>query len=72
MKIKTCNDWPPIPTREMDWSAYEEDHDERRGHGATEIAAIRDLLDQLEDQICELCGDTFCKVNHLPASEKIL
>lgn len=53
--------FPPIPTRNFDYSAidantYDADCDQDgyfsnspRGDGATEIEAINDLLDQLED-----------------------
>lgn len=63
MTIKTNFDYPPIPTRSMDWSAYDSDtydasyegEDENGhhwksspvGHGATEQEAIDDLLEQL-------------------------
>lgn len=56
MKIKTNFDYPPIPTRKFDWSAIDEDtydgvEDSHCpvGRGATEIDAIRDLLDQMEE-----------------------
>ena len=44
----------PIPTRDHDWQATHEDYDpESRlyghvGHGATEAAAVADLLEQME------------------------
>jgi hypothetical protein len=59
MKIVTSYDFPPIPCRDADWSAIDADaydgahdsHPRNRviGRGATEAAAIADLLAQLED-----------------------
>jgi hypothetical protein len=60
VKIHTNHDYPPIPVRDMDWSAVTDDYDcdcdqdgyfstHPVGRGATEQAAIADLLDQLED-----------------------
>lgn len=60
MKIITSHDMPPIPVRDMDWSAhtdnyeasYEEGHwmsNEPIGHGPTEVAAVNNLLELLED-----------------------
>ena len=42
---------PPIPIRDYDWSACREDWDEGQpiGHGRTEEEAIKDLLQQEED-----------------------
>jgi hypothetical protein len=62
MKIKTHFDYPPIPTRNFDWSAIDEDtfdadydYESGRfvttcpiGRGATEAEAIKDLMDQIE------------------------
>lgn len=63
VKIHTNFDYPPIPVRDMDWSAIADDYDMTDvdeeghpysncpvGHGATEQEAINDLLEQLEDQ----------------------
>lgn len=51
--IVTHFDNPPIPTRESDWSAVTKDYDPERddpiGRGATEHAAIDDLIAQLDD-----------------------
>lgn len=59
--LKTADRYPPIPYRHMDWSAiddntYDVGCDERgyfstspHGIGPTELAAIDDLLDQIED-----------------------
>lgn len=60
VKIHTSHDQPPIPVRDMDWSAVTDDYDcdsdqdgffslSPIGHGATEQEAIADLLDQLEE-----------------------
>lgn len=53
MKILTTFDHPPIPTREMDWSAIDEDTyggeaNDPIGRGRTPLAAVEDLLEQLE------------------------
>jgi len=47
-KIATNYDYPPIPIRSMDWSAwYEGEEDEQMdvGTGPTEAAAILDLIE---------------------------
>lgn len=52
MKIRTSFDYPPIPLRNCDWSAIDDDTYEPGcpiGHGATEQEAIADLLMQLEE-----------------------
>jgi hypothetical protein len=52
MIIKTDYDPKPIPIRSFDWSAWDDttDDDENRvrGWGASEIDAIRDLLEDIE------------------------
>lgn len=60
IKVRTTHEYPPIPVRDMDWSAvdddtYDVDCDQDGyfstcpiGRGATEEAAIADLLEQLE------------------------
>lgn len=54
MKIKTEFVYPPIPIRNFDWSAIDEDtyngdpHDPI-GFGRTESEAIKDLLERIED-----------------------
>jgi hypothetical protein len=57
INIRTSHDYPPIPVRNMDWSAinddtYDCDCDQdgflslgHIGHGATEQEAIEDLLE---------------------------
>lgn len=62
----TSADYPPIPFRNMDWSAIDsntydasyEGEDENghhwscgiSGHGEKEIEAVNDLIDQLEEE----------------------
>lgn len=54
MKIRTSFDYPPIPLRQFDWSAVDDDTYDGEGcpigHGATEQEAINDLLEQIEDK----------------------
>ena len=47
-KIITSNEFPPIPIREYDWSAFREDWDKGDfiGYGKTEQDAIDDLLEK--------------------------
>ena len=57
-QIKTCFDYPPIPVRDFDWSAYFDNTYEPPdvdgvggdivGVGKTEVDAIEDLLSQWE------------------------
>lgn len=49
MKIATTYDPKPIPDRRYDWSATHDDYEpgDPVGHGATEIEAIDDLMQQL-------------------------
>ena len=48
--VKTNFDYPPIPIRSMDWSAWRDGREEWHiGRGATESAAIADLREQLTD-----------------------
>ena len=61
MKIRTSFDYPPIPVRNFDWSAIDEDtydvdcdqdgyfSTSPVGHGRTEAEAIADLMEQLEE-----------------------
>lgn len=48
MKIITSFNYPPIPIRNYDWSAFREDYDEGDlvGHGKTEQEAINNLKEQ--------------------------
>jgi hypothetical protein len=50
-EISTSFDYPPIPTRDADWSAILRGYDEGDpvGRGPTELAAIADLLQQIEE-----------------------
>ena len=61
IKVRTTHEYPPIPVRNMDWSAvdddtYDVDCDQDGyfstspvGRGATEDEAIKDLLEQIEE-----------------------
>jgi len=60
IKVRTTFEYPPIPVRDMDWSAIDDDtydvdcdgdgffSNSPVGRGATEEAAIQDLLEQIE------------------------
>lgn len=61
MKIITRYWPPPIPVRQFDWSAVTDDYEAESdsegswsshpvGRGATEQEAIKDLLEQMEDE----------------------
>lgn len=61
MKIETSFVYPPIPIRQFDWQATTDNYDAELvdgewrsshpvGHGATEAAAIADLLEQIEER----------------------
>jgi hypothetical protein len=62
IKVRTSFDYPPIPLRDMDWSAvddstYDCDCDEDGffstcpvGRGSTEAEAIADLLEHIEER----------------------
>jgi hypothetical protein len=54
--IRTNYDYPPIPVRQFDWSAIDDDTYDGAddsscpiGHGATEQDAIDDLLEQIDE-----------------------
>lgn len=58
MKIRTSFDYPPIPLRDFDWSAWDEDTYDgaedsstrhQIGYGRTEAEAIVALKEMLED-----------------------
>lgn len=63
--VRTNYDFPPIPIRSMDWSAWDDDrydadydYDAERyvstspvGHGATEQEAIADFVEQMSEQV---------------------
>jgi hypothetical protein len=54
MNIKTDHDPPPIPLRNFDWLAYDDDTYDGLGsplgHGPTKEEAIADLLEQIEER----------------------
>jgi hypothetical protein len=54
VKIKTEYVYPPIPLRQFDWSAIDDDTYDGPGcpigAGATEAEAIADLLEQIEER----------------------
>ena len=43
--------WPPIPTRQFDWSAVVDGHEDHGpyGYGPTKDAAVADLMLRLEE-----------------------
>lgn len=53
MRVITSYICPPIPMRGNDWAAYLEKHEGQDGapcgYGFTKIAALEDLLSQLDD-----------------------
>jgi hypothetical protein len=53
MKIRTDFVYPPIPIRDFDWSAVDDDTYDGPGcpvgYGRTEQAAIDDLMAQIDD-----------------------
>lgn len=54
INVRTNFDYPPIPVRNFDWSAVDDDTYDGEGcpigHGATEQEAIADLLEQIEER----------------------
>jgi hypothetical protein len=52
VKIKTSYTYPPIPSLQFDWCAWDDNHDEKGpfGWGKTELDAILDLKEQLEEE----------------------
>lgn len=64
MRIKTHYDPPPMPYRDHDWCAYDDDtYDGSPGQpigwGETEQDAIDDLKDQLDCDKCGGAGQTY-------------
>ena len=63
MNIKTNYDFPPIPIRSMDWSAWDDNKGadcSPVGHGATEQEAIDNLMTKVEVTgmvACLKCGE---------------
>ena len=53
VKIRTEYIYPPIPVRDLDWRATDENYDlgSPIGYGRTETDAIADLLAQIEDSV---------------------
>jgi len=56
MKIITTFDFPPIGTRDMDWSAIDDstyggEPNDRIGYGPTREKAILDLINQFADDL---------------------
>ena len=51
-KIVTSYIFPPIPDRNHDWCCYFDGDEEsgNYGYGRTEAAAIRDFIDNLDDE----------------------
>jgi len=76
MKIVTHYDPPPIPVRQMDWTAVSSNYDagDPIGYGATEAEAIADLRERLEmetDAPCEGCPDPACKHYEVAGHEPV-
>lgn len=51
VRITTTHVFPPVPFRNMDWSAVTDDYEPGQaiGYGATEREAVADLVAQLEE-----------------------
>jgi len=73
MKVKTEYVFPPIPSRNFDWSAIDEDTYDGApdshcplGSGDTEQDAIDDLLQQMKerDMICQMYFDLTSCASH--------
>jgi len=56
MKVVTEYVNPPIPVRSHDWVAYFPDMEEDgpRGHGSTEVEALKALAEQIGDALAEM------------------
>jgi len=72
-KIVTNFDYPPIPIRQFDWSAIDDDTYDGEGcpigHGATEQEAIDDLLDQICAARNADCDPPTCAYCHAAIGE---
>jgi len=72
-KIVTNFDYPPIPIRQFDWSAIDDDTYDGEGcpigHGATEQEAIDDLLGQICAQRGADCNPPTCAYCHAAIGE---
>jgi len=54
MTIKTSFVYPPIPSRDSDWMAYLDGHEENtrlQGWGRTEAEAIAELKERIEEEL---------------------
>ena len=51
-RIRTSHDYPPIPIRTFDWSAWIDGHEENGpyGQGPTRDIATADLIEQLYER----------------------
>jgi hypothetical protein len=59
MLIKTSHDFPPIPIRNFDWSAYVDNYgeDSPLGRGPSEREAVQTLFQTLdEDQLAAIAA----------------
>ena len=52
-KVRTHNEYPPIPLRQFDWCATTDDYEPGQliGWGATEADAVRELRALLAEQV---------------------
>lgn len=55
IRVATCHEYPPIPIRDMDWSAvddqtYDGSPSDPVGTGATEQEAIDDLMEKINER----------------------
>lgn len=59
MGIETSQTANPTPNRSWDWQATGKDYEggDPIGFGATPEQAVEDLLDSMEMEQCETCGD---------------
>lgn len=50
--IRTSYIYPPIPSRNFDWCAWIDGHEEsgQVGYGPTEAAAVMNLKEQLDEE----------------------
>lgn len=64
-KIIITHEFPPIPDRKYDWSAFREDYEEGHliGYGITKLEAINNLLEQEKESnnmgVIDLYQDLF-------------
>lgn len=55
-------DPPPVPTRDMDWSAADDDREGEQHFGATPWEALRALADAMEESGQEFAGVKYPEV----------